>query len=138
MAFLFLAQIVSSRITRNRIRNGRIIVSQDSEYVYLDESVFMEEVLKHQRPVIVEFGAEWCGSCRIMAPIVNDITAGYRDHIKVFRVDIDQNKDLAAKYGIQAKPTFLFIRNGEIVDHIIGSVSRKVFEYKLISFLSYE
>lgn len=113
-------------------------MSQDSEYVYLDESIFEEEVLKHQKPVILEFGAEWCGNCRIMAPIVNDISALYRNRIKVIKLDIDQNKHLAAKYGIQAKPTFLFIKNGEIVDHIIGSVSRKVFEHKLVSLLSLE
>jgi thioredoxin 1 len=113
-------------------------MSQDSEYNYLNESAFDEEVLKYHKPVIVEFGAEWCGSCRIMAPIVNDISATYRDQIRVVKLDIDQNKYLVAKYGIQAKPTFLFIKNNEIVDHIIGSASRKDFEDKLISLLSSE
>ena len=113
-------------------------MSQDSEYQFLNESTFNNEVLKYHKPVIVEFGAEWCGICRIMAPIVNDTSAAYGDQIRVVKLDIDQNKHLAAQYGVQVKPTFLFIRNGEIVDHIIGSVSRKVFEHKLASLLSLE
>ena len=113
-------------------------MSQDSEYKFLNESTFDLEVMKYHKPVIVEFGAEWCGSCRIMAPIVNHISAVYRNQIKVVKLDIDQNKHLAAQYGVQVKPTFLFIRNGEIVDHIVGSVSRKVFERKLVFLLSLE
>lgn len=113
-------------------------MSQDSEYLFLNESTFDEKVMKYHKPVIVEFGAEWCGSCRIIAPIVNDISAIYRNQIKVVKLDIDQNKHLAAQYGIQFKPTFLFIRKGEIIDHIVGSVSRKVFEHKLVSLLSLE
>ena len=113
-------------------------MSQDSEYKFFNESTFDEEVMRYHKPVIVEFGAEWCGSCRIMAPIVNDISAIYRNQIKVVKLDIDQNKYLAAQYGVWVKPTFLFIRNAEIVDHIVGSVSRKVFEHKLISLLSIE
>ncbi len=111
-------------------------MSQGSEYIYLNESAFDEEVLKHHKPVIVEFGADWCGSCRIMAPIVNDITATYRDHIRVVKLDFDRNKYLVDKYGIKAKPTFLFLKNGEVVDHIIGSTPREDFEAKVSSFLS--
>ena len=113
-------------------------MSQVSEYEFFNESTFDEEVLKYHKPVIVEFGAEWCGNCRIMAPIVNDISAAYRNQIRVVKLDIDQNKHLVDKYGIQTKPTFIFINNGEVVDEIIGSVSRKYFENKLIQVLSIE
>ena len=111
---------------------------QDSEYQFLNESTFNEEVLRYHKPVIVEFGSEWCGSCRIMGSFVNHISATYQNQIKVVKLDIDQNEHLAAQYGVQVRPTFLFIRNGEIIDHIIGSVSKKVFEHKLASFLSHE
>lgn len=111
---------------------------QDSEYIYLNASAFDEEILKYHKPVIVEFGAEWCGSCRIMAPIVNGLSATYRDRIRVVKLDIDRNKPLVDKYGIRAKPTFLFIKNGEVIDHIIGSTPREAFEAKIISLLSSE
>jgi thioredoxin 1 len=135
MAFLFLARIVFNHAAERMIKTTGLHMSQDSEYNYLNESAFDEEVMKYHKPIIVEFGADWCGCCRIMAPIVNDILATYRDQLKVVKLDIDQNKHLVSKYGIQAKPTFLFIKNGKIVNHIIGSTSRKDFEHNIISLL---
>ena len=110
----------------------------DPEYIYLDESAFEEEVMNYTESVIVEFGTDWCGSCRIMTPIVNDVSATYRDRVKVVRLDIDRNKHLVARYGIRTKPTFLLIKNGEIVDQIIGPVSRKNFENFIDSLLKNE
>ena len=113
-------------------------MSQDSEYIYLIIQAFENEILQNNKLVIVEFGADWCGSCRLMASIVSDISVTYRDQINVVKLDIDLKKHLVKKYGIWAKPTFLFIKNGEVVDNIIGSAPRKDFENKLISLLSIE
>jgi len=113
-------------------------MSNDTEYIYLDESAFEEEVMNCTESVIVEFGTDWCGSCRIMMPIVNDTAAAYRDRVKVIRLDIDRNKQLVARYGIRNKPTFLLIKNGEIAGQIIGPVSRKNFENYMRALLSNE
>ncbi len=113
-------------------------MNQESEYVFLTESTFTKEILNCSKLVIVEFGADWCGSCRIMTPIVNGISANYGDQIKIVKLDIDKNKHLVDKYGIRAKPTFLFIKNGEVVDHIICSTPREVFEAKINKLLSIE
>jgi thioredoxin 1 len=113
-------------------------MNQDPEYIYLTAATFEKEILQCDKPVIVEFGADWYGSCRVMAPIINDISATYREQISVVKLDIDRNKHLVEKYGIRAKPTFLFIKNGEVVDHIIGSAPRNDFDDKLISLLSIE
>ncbi len=110
----------------------------DTEYIYLDESAFEEEVMNCPDSVIVEFGTDWCGSCRIMMPIVNDLSATYRDQVKVVRLDIDRNKHLVARYGIRTKPTFLLIKNGEIVGQIIGPVSRNNFKDYLSALLKNE
>jgi thioredoxin 1 len=113
-------------------------VSQESEYGFLTGSAFAKDILNCSKLVIVEFGAEWCGSCRVMTSIINDISAAYREQIRVIKLDIERNRHLVEKYSIRAKPTFLFIKNGEVVDHIIGSAPRKDFENKLISLLSKE
>jgi thioredoxin 1 len=113
-------------------------MNTDSEYSYLTAAAFEKEVLQCDKPVIVEFGAGWCGTCRIMMPIINDFSKAYRDQIKIVRLDINRNQHLAREYSIQANPTFLFIKEGEVVDHITGSAPRKEFETKLISLLSDE
>ncbi len=93
----------------------------------LNEADFQKEVLENREPVVVEFGAEWCGTCHINAPVLEK----FKKQIKIFVVNVDNNENLARAYAIQNIPTLLFFKNGEVVDHIIGAVPRKVLAAKL-------
>jgi thioredoxin 1 len=137
MALLFLARMLVNRETGEMISYAPTM-SKNQEYAYLDESAFDAEVMKSHELVIVEFGAEWCGGCRMMAPIVNRMSATYGRQIRVIRLDIDENRHLVERYGIRAKPTYLFVKNGEIVDHLIGPASGEDFETTIKRLLSGE
>ncbi len=92
---------------------------------------FQKEVLENRDPVIVEFGAEWCGSSHIISPIINGLLSEFKKKMKLYKVDIDNNKDLSEKYSIQVIPTLLFFKNGQVVDHITGAFPKKVLAEKI-------
>ena len=81
----------------------------------LSSSDFDEEVLKSDIPVLVDFFADWCGPCKMMAPIVEQLATEYTGKLKVGQVNVDDNPDLAGKYGVMSIPTFIIFKNGEIV-----------------------
>ena len=101
----------------------------------LTDSNFDELVLKSDKPVIVDFWAVWCGPCRIIGPIVQEIGEEYSDQVLVGKVDVDHNPDVARKYGIRNIPTLLFFKNGEVVDKQVGSVPKAVLVKKLEQYL---
>lgn len=80
---------------------------------------FEEEVLKSDKPVLVDFWATWCAPCRMQGPIVEEI-ADERDDVKVGKLDVDENPEIAEKYGIMSIPTLLVIENGEVVHQMVG------------------
>jgi len=92
----------------------------------ITDANFDELVLKSDKPVIVDFWAVWCGPCRMVGPIVNEIGEDYKDTIVVGKVDVDNNPGVAAKYGIRNIPTILFFKNGEVVDKQVGAVPKQV------------
>ncbi len=92
----------------------------------ITDANFEELVLKSDKPVIVDFWAVWCGPCRMVGPIVNEIGEDYKDTIIVGKVDVDNNPGVAAKYGIRNIPTILFFKNGEVVDKQVGAVPKQV------------
>lgn len=92
----------------------------------ITDANFEELVLKSDKPVIVDFWAVWCGPCRMVGPIVNEIGEDYKDTITVGKVDVDNNPGVAAKYGIRNIPTILFFKNGEVVDKQVGAVPKQV------------
>jgi len=92
----------------------------------ITDANFDELVLKSDKPVIVDFWAVWCGPCRMVGPIVNEIGEDYKDTIVVGKVDVDNNPGVAAKYGIRNIPTILFFNNGEVVDKQVGAVPKQV------------
>ena len=85
---------------------------------------FEEEVLNSEKPVIVDFYADWCGPCKIMAPIIDQLS-DENDNIKVCKVNVDDSQDLAAKYGIMSIPTIIIFKNGDINKKFIGVVTKE-------------
>lgn len=92
---------------------------------------FDEEVLQSDLPVVVDFWAAWCAPCRMIAPIIEDLSADFEGKAKVGKLDVDANQQTAIKYGVRSIPTVLIIKNGEVVDTIIGALSKAAFVEKL-------
>ncbi|MCF8378850.1 MAG: thioredoxin [Bacteroidales bacterium] len=95
------------------------------------DSNFEELVLKSGKPVIVDFWAEWCGPCRMVGPIVQEIGEDFIEKAVVGKLDVDSNPDVTMKYGIRNIPTILFFKNGEVVDKQVGAVPKSVLVKKL-------
>ena len=86
----------------------------------IDEKNFENEVLKSDKPVIIDFYADWCGPCKMMSPIIDEISDELGDKVKVRKINTDENLGLAQKYGIMSIPTIMIIKNGEISKTFIG------------------
>ncbi|MBU2649546.1 MAG: thioredoxin [Bacteroidetes bacterium] len=96
---------------------------------------FEELVLKADKPVIVDFWAEWCGPCRMVGPIVQEIGNEYSGQAVVGKVNVDDNPKVTAQFGIRNIPTILFIKNGQVVDKQVGAVPKQVLTNKLEAIL---
>jgi thioredoxin 1 len=92
---------------------------------------FEELVLKADKPVIVDFWAEWCGPCRMVGPIIEEVGVDYEGKVVVTKLDVDSNPGVTAKYGIRNIPTILFFKNGEVADKQVGAVPKSAIVNKL-------
>lgn len=99
------------------------------------DSNFEELVLNSDKPVIVDFWAEWCGPCRMVGPIVEEVGVDYEGKAVVAKVDVDSNPGITAKYGIRNIPTILFFKNGEVADKQVGAVPKSTIVSKLDALL---
>ncbi len=86
----------------------------------LNEKNFEEEALKSEKPVLIDFWASWCGPCKMMSPVVDEIAEEFGETIKVCKVNIDEERNLAAKYNVMSIPTFIALKNGKEVGRTIG------------------
>lgn len=99
--------------------------------IELTDANFEELVLKSNKPVLVDFWAEWCGPCRMVGPIVEELHNDYEDKAIIGKVNVDHNPEVSAKYGIRSIPTVLFFKNGEIVDKQVGAAPKATYSSKL-------
>lgn len=94
-----------------------------------------EDLLKSEKPLVVDFWAEWCGPCRMVGPIVDELAAEYEGQVTIGKVDVDNNDDITSKYGIRNIPTILFIKNGEVVDKQVGAAQKSALKEKIENLL---
>jgi thioredoxin 1 len=99
------------------------------------DSNFDTEALQSNIPVVVDFWAAWCGPCRMIAPIIEELADEYEGKVKVGKLDVDDNQQIAIRYGVRSIPTVLFLKGGQVVDTVIGAVPKSVFVEKLTKLL---
>ena len=99
--------------------------------IEFNDQNFDSDVLKAETPVLVDFWAIWCGPCKAIAPIVEEIANDFSGKVKVGKMDVDRNNQVAMRYGIRSIPTLLVFNNGEVVDQVIGNVGKESIESML-------
>ncbi len=99
------------------------------------DATFAEEVLNSKETIMVDFWAEWCGPCRAVSPILDQIAAEHSDKIKIVKLNVDDNPQMARKYGITSIPAMKVFRNGEVVKTVIGAKPKPAIEADLAEFL---
>ncbi|MDG2152689.1 MAG: thioredoxin [Crocinitomicaceae bacterium] len=101
----------------------------------ITDSNFDELVLKSDKPVVVDFWAEWCGPCKMIGPLIDEMSKDYEGKALVGKVNVDQNANVSAQFGVRSIPTVLFIKNGEVVDKSVGAVPKATLDSKLEALL---
>jgi len=92
--------------------------------VHTTDATFSEDVLKSDKPVLLDFWAEWCGPCKMIAPILDELAAEYRDRVKIAKLNIDENPQTPPKFGIRGIPTLILFKNGTVEAQKVGALSK--------------
>ena len=99
--------------------------------ITITDDNFETEVMKSDKPVIIDFWAVWCGPCKMIAPVIEDLARQFDGKIKIGKLDVDSNQETAVKYGVRSIPTILFLKNGEVVETVVGAVPKSVLVDKI-------
>jgi thioredoxin 1 len=99
--------------------------------IQVTDATFAAEVLQSDKPVLVDFWAEWCGPCRMIAPVVEEMAGEYEGKAKIVKLDVDANPQVSMQFGIRSIPTLLIFKNGKIVDQIVGAVPKPMLKKQL-------
>lgn len=104
--------------------------------VDLTSETWEAEVIKSTGPVMVDFWAEWCGPCKMIAPVIEELAQEYNGRLKVCKLNTDNNPDISSKFQIMGIPSLLFFKDGEVIDKVVGAASKKQFKEKIDLVLS--
>ena len=104
--------------------------------VEVTDSNFQSEVLNSATPVLVDFWAEWCGPCKMIAPLVEELAKEYTGQLKVGKLDVDSNQQVSMQFGIRSIPTLLIFKQGKVVDQLVGAVPKKMLVEKITKHLN--
>ncbi len=96
----------------------------DEKVIHVTDGTFEEQILKSAIPALVDFWAPWCGPCKAIGPMINELAGEYEGKIKIAKMNVDENPETPGKYGIRAIPTLIFFKNGKIADQITGAVGK--------------
>ena len=108
----------------------------DNKPMTVSDSNFKQEVINADVPVLVDFWAAWCGPCRMIAPMVEELAREFDGRAKIVKLDVDHNPQVAMQFGIRSIPTLLFFKDGQVVDHLIGASSKRSLADKLEALVS--
>lgn len=97
-----------------------------SKLQQVNESNFNESVLNSDRPVVVDFWAEWCGPCKVLGPVLEELSGEVSDKASIVKLNVDESRELAQRYGIRGIPTLVFFKNGEVVSTLVGNQPKDV------------
>ena len=104
--------------------------------INVSDTSFESEVISSEQPVLVDFWAEWCAPCKMIAPIVEELSNEYQGQVKFTKVDVDENPEVAQKYGVRGIPTLLIFNDGAPVDQLVGALPKKTIKDKLENLLN--
>ena len=108
----------------------------DAKYITATEENFKSEVIESSQPVLVDFWAEWCGPCKMIAPAIEELAADFDGKAKVVKVNVDEQPKLAQEYGVRSIPTLLFFRDGKVAEQLVGAAQQDALAEKLTSLIA--
>ena len=128
--------LISKFVSKFCIRSGLLNFKQKNNMALaITDATFEEVVLKSDKPVMVDFWAAWCGPCRMVGPIIDELSAEYEGKVVIGKVDVDANQEFAAKYGVRNIPTVLVFHNGEVVGKQVGVAPKQTYADSLDALL---